>query len=211
MKTCAAVLLAIAVVPSLARADDPGMQLMMMMMRLPAMSADGKHLALFSEAPGDDKAAKTSLAVFGVDGKLEQRLSIVPPVVDVERATADVAKVAKLLDDGKYQRMSRVSSKGGVQDKNGGFSIELASEDVALTLKITGRKISITGTRADKKLAPVTFALPPKDGTCGSSGSFSVANTMAGYDKKSQLLAFGVSVFSGDTGCFGHDFVIPLK
>jgi len=62
MNRSAALLVVLVVVPSIARAQDPGMQLMQVMMRSPAMSADGKHIALYSTAPGDDPASKTSLA-----------------------------------------------------------------------------------------------------------------------------------------------------
>ncbi len=192
-------------------ADDPGMTLTMVMMRSPAISADGKHIAVYSDAPGDERDSKSSLAVFGSNGKLEKRLGVVPPAVDMARASADAAKVVKVLDDGGYARMGRMASKGGVADKAGGYSVDLSSGDVSLTLKIANRKISITGTRADKKLKPVELALPAKDGACTGDTTFSVANTMAGYDAKSQHLAFEVIVFSGDTGCFAHDFVVTLK
>lgn len=210
MKLTVAVLAVLAAAPSHARADDPAMQLMQVMMRCPAMSADGKHVAIYSVAPGDDKASRTSLAVFGAGGTLEQRIAVVPPAVDATRAAADAAKVVKLLDDGTYQRMARVASKGGVVDKHT-YSTDLSSEDVTLALKIADRKVTITGTRAGKKLAPVTLALPAKDGPCTTSDTFDVANTMAGYDKKSRRLAFEVTVSSGNTVCFAHDFVITLK
>lgn len=211
MKLLAAAFVALALAPTVARADDPGMQLMQIMMRCPAMSADGKHVAIYSLAGGDDKAAKTSLVVFGANGKLEQRVPVVPPATDVARATADAAKIVKLLDDGGYKRMSRVASKGGATAKNGDYSTDLSSEDAALKLEIVKRKITITGTRGGKKLAPIKLTLPAKDGACASSVSFSVANTMAGYDKASKQLAFEVGVFGGDAMCFAHDYVVTLK
>lgn len=204
-----AALVALVAFPALA--DDPGMTLTMVMMRSPAMSADGKHIALYSDAPGDEKDSKTSLAVFGSNGKLEMRIGVVPPAVDMQRATADAAKVMKVLNDGSYARMGRMASKGGAADKSGGYSIDLSSGDVAFTLKIANRKVSITGTRGEKKLKPIELALPAKDGTCTGETTFSVANTMAGYDPKSQLFAFEVIVFAGDSGCFAHPFVVALK
>jgi len=204
------VIVALLVLTSLARADDAAMQLMQVMMRCPAMSADGKHVAIYSTAPGDDAGSRTSLAVFDATGKLEQRISVVPPAVDATRAAADAAKVTKLLDDGKYKRMSKIASNGGVVDKKT-YTTDLSSEDVKLALKIVDRKVAITGTRGGKKLAPISFALPAKDGPCKTSDTFDVANGSAGYDKTSHLLAFEVMVSSGDTVCFAHSYVIALK
>jgi hypothetical protein len=208
MKLSSAVL--VVVVASVARADDPAMQVMQIMTRCPAISADGKHVALFSVAPGEDRRSKTSLAVFGIKGKLEKRLPFVPPDVDVEQASYDASKAVKFLDAGKYRRMALMASKGGTTD-GAAYSIDLSSEDVAFTLKVVDRKVTITGTRGEKKLAPVNLTLPKDDGMCVTTDSFSVANTMAGYDKKSKVFAFEVAVTSKDTQCFGHDFVVTLK
>jgi hypothetical protein len=209
MKRFAAILVVLATQYS-ARADDTAMQLMQVMMRCPCMSADGKHIAIYSVAPGDDKPSRTSLAVFGESGKLEQRISVVPPAVDAKRAADDAAKITKVLDAGKYQRMARMASQGGVVDKKS-YKTDLSAEDVVLALGIVDRKVTITGTRDGKKLAPIVLALPAKDGPCKTSDSFDVANTMAGYDKKSRRLAFEVTVTSGDTVCFAHDYVVTLK
>jgi hypothetical protein len=179
-------------------------------MRCPAISADGKHVAIYSHAPGDDKASRTSLVVFGTDGKVLQRIGVVPPATDVARAKADVAKLTKVLDAGSYKRMGRVASKGGKQDATR-YTTDLASEDAALVLAIDKRTVTITGTRGGKAIAPIKLALPAKDGPCTSSDSLSVANTMAGYDKKSGLLAFSIQVFTKDTSCFAHDYVVTVK
>jgi hypothetical protein len=210
MKLSLACIAALALAPSVARADDdPGMQIMTIMMRSPAISADGKHVAIYSSDGGSEKGANTSLAVFGKSGKLEQRISIVPPAVDVARAKAAVAKIAKLLDAGGYQRMSRVARGSEARQKTT-YTTHLTSEDVELDLAIAQRKVTVTATRAGKKLASVTRALPAKDGPCTQTDAFDVANTMAGYDAKTKQLAFSVQVWQGDAGCFGHDFVVTL-
>src|SRR5437016_4183463 len=112
----------------LAHADDnPAMALMAMNMRCPAISADGKHVAIYSLDPGTDKDAKTSLAVFDA-GVVADRMSIVPPAIDVARAKAAAAKLTKLLDDGGYKRMSRVARVSGGSDKLT-YKAQLKSED----------------------------------------------------------------------------------
>ncbi|MBA3406228.1 MAG: hypothetical protein H0U13_16355, partial [Gemmatimonadaceae bacterium] len=44
--------------------------------------------------------------------------------------------------------------------------MKLTSEDVTLDVKIENRKVSITGTRAGKTLAPIAVDLAAKDGGC---------------------------------------------
>lgn len=209
MKLALACLL-LAATSSLARADDIGMRIIQVMMRFPAVSADGKHIAVYSIAAGDEKVAKTSVVVFGAKGKLEQRIPIVPPNTDRAQAEADIAKVTKLLDDGGYKHLSRMAQEGGKLDKQGTYTVTLKSEDVAIDIKIAKRKVSLTGTRGKTKLKPITFTLPAKDGPCAKSDSFGVANTLAGYDKPSKQLAFAVDVTAGMDVCFAHEYVVTL-
>ena len=190
--------------------DDPAMQLMGVMMRCPAVSADGKHVALYSQDPGSEKGAMTSLAVFSPKGAVEQRISVVPPNADVAKATTAAAKITKLLDDGSYKRMARVKQIANETDKTK-LSAKFESEDVALDVKLVDRKLSITGTRAGKKLAEISKKLPAKDGRCPSVDGYSIANTQAGYDPKSKLFAFSVMAEQGGAVCFAHDFVVTLK
>jgi len=192
-----------------AHAEDTGMKLMQVMMRCPAISSDSKHVAIYSLAAGKDKAAKTSLAVFGGTGKLEQRIDVVPPNTDAVRATSDAAKISKVLDDGAYKRMSRVAQKDAKSDK-ATFTAQLSSEDAVLDVKIAKRKVTITGTRAGKKLAAISKTLP-KDGPCKTADSYDLPNTMAGFDATSGLFAFEITVTEKDTVCFAHDFVVKLK
>jgi hypothetical protein len=211
MKLVFPCLVALAATSTLARADDdPGMQLMTVMMRCPAISADGKHVAIYSENPGSEKDAMTSLAVFGATGTVEQRISVVPPVKDVARAKAGAAKIVKLLDDGKYKRMSRVAQISESTKKTS-FTMQVSSEDVVLDLHLENRKLAITGKRGGVALASISVGLGPKDGACKSVEAYSLANTMAGYDAKTGQFAFSIQAEHDKEICFAHDFVITFK
>lgn len=188
--------------------DDPGQQLMMAMMRAPAMSADGKHVALYSMDPGGDAGAKTSLAVFDAAGKLEQRISVVPPAVDAGKARAAAGKLVKLLDDGGYKRMGRVARKSGGGGKDG--ATQLASGDATIDVRVVGRDVEIRATVGGKALAPIKRPLGG-DGPCGAVDGYNIANTTAGYDAASRLFAFSVTTEHAGTVCFGHDVVVALK
>ena len=180
----AAALVAIA---TIARADDdPGMQLMTVMMRTPAISADGKHVAIYNEDPGAEKDAKTSLGIFGAAGALEQRISVVPPNTDVAKAKVAAAKLVKLLDDGGYKRMSRVARVSEKTDKTT-YATELKSEDVVVAIAL------------------------PADGPCKTVDTYGLANTMAGYDAKTGQLAFTLQAWQHDQVCFAHGLVVTLK
>jgi hypothetical protein len=196
---------------SMAHADDnPGMQLMGLMMRCPAISADGKHVAIYSYDPGGDKDAKTSLAVFGVSGTVEQRVAIVPPATDMARAKATATKLVKLLDDGGYKRMSRVARLS--EDRGKVYKTKLNSEDLVIDLSVTGRKVEVHATRDGKALAPVTRSLAAKDGTCKAVTGYSLLNTAAGFDPKTGLFAFSIVAADADNpACFSHDFLVTLK
>jgi hypothetical protein len=192
-----------------AHADDTAMQLMQVMMKTPAISSDGKHVAIYSLTATKNPDAKTSLVVFDATGKLEQRIEIVPPATHAERAKADAANVTTLLDNGGYKRMSRVAQKDSKSDKTA-FTAQLTSEDVVLDVKIAKRKVTLTGTRAGKKLKAITKALP-KDGPCKATDFYSLPNTMAGFDPSTGLFAFQVTATEKTTVCFSHEFVVPLK
>ena len=188
--------------------DDPGMQLMTVMMRTPAISADGKHVAIYNEDPGTEPDAKTSLGIFGSAGALEQRISVVPPNTDAAKAQVAAGKLVKLLDDGGYQRMSRVARVSEKTAKTT-YATTIKSEDVIVEIALAKRKLKITGTRAGKKLAPLSLALPP-DGPCKKVESYGLANTMAGYDVKTGQLAFTLQAWQRDQVCFAHGFVVKL-
>jgi hypothetical protein len=196
---------------SIARADDnPGMQLMGLMMRCPAISADGKHVAIYSYDNAADKDAKTSLAVLGASGAVEQRVAIVPPATDAARAKETAGKLVKLLDDGGYKRMSRVARLS--EDRGKTYKTKLNSEDVVIDLSVTGRKVDVRATRDGKALAPVSRTLAAKDGACKAVTGYSLLNTAAGFDPKTGLLAFSIVAADADNpACFSHDFVVTLK
>lgn len=196
---------------SIARADDnPGMQLMGLMMRCPAISADGKHVAIYSYDPAGDHDAKTSLAVLGASGTVEQRVAIVPPATDMARAKATADRLVKLLDDGGYKRMSRVV--GLSQERGKTYKAKLNSEDVVIDVSVTGRKVNVRATRDGKALAPVTRSLAAKDGPCKAVTGYSLLSTAAGFDAKTGLFAFSiVAADAGNPACFSHDFVVTLE
>jgi len=190
--------------------DDTGMQLMGVMMRCPAISADGKHVAIYASDPGKEKGAMTSLVVFSPKGKVEQQISVVPPATDAVKAKAAAAKITKLLDDGKYQRMSRVARVSDTTDKTK-FTMQLKSEDVVIDLALADKKLTISGTRDGKKLKAVVKLKLGKDGPCPSVDGYSLANTTAGYDKATQLFAFSINAEHDSAVCFAHDYVVGLK
>lgn len=193
-----------------AHADDTGTKLIGFMMRCPGISADGKHVALYTMAGSSEANTKTSLAVFGVNGKEEQRIGVVPPVTSTAKAAAAVAKISTLLDTGGYKRMSRVAQTSEVSQKLT-YSAKLTSEDVVLDVKVKDRKVSITGTRAGKAFAPVAVELAAKDGPCKKVADYGIANTQAGYDVKTKLFAFSVQASENDSVCHSHDFVVELN
>ena len=190
--------------------DDPGFQLMQVMMRCPAISADHKHVAIYASDPGKEKGAKTSLIVFSPGGKVEKQISVVPPATDEAKAKAAAATITKLLDDGKYQRMSRVQRVSDTSEKTK-FTMQLKSEDVVIDLALADKKLTITGTRDGKKLKSKIQLKLPKDGPCTSVDAYSLANTTAGYDKGTQLFAFSINAEHESAVCFAHDFVVGLK
>lgn len=210
MKTFVAVL-AITATCSLAHADDDGgMAVLQLMMRFPAISADAKHVAIFSDDGGADKKANTSVVVFGIGGKLEQRISIVPPAAGAAKAKAAVDKIVKLLDAGGYQRMSRIAQVSDSTDKTS-FTLQLSSEDVVLDIQLANRTLTLSPTRAGKPLAKITRKLPAKDGRCKRADSYSLSNTMAGFDVTTGVFAFTIDAFQKDTGCAAHEFLVTLK
>jgi hypothetical protein len=209
MKVAFASVVVVALLTGRAHADDTAMQLMQVMMRCPAISSDGKHVAIYSLAAVKNPDAKTSLVVFGPTGKVEQRIEVVPPATHAERAKADAANVTKLLDDGGYKRMSRVAEKNAKSDK-ASFTAQLSSEDLTLDVKIAKRKVTLTGTRGGKKVKAITKTLP-KDGPCKAVDFYSLANTMAGFDAASGLFAFQITATEKDTVCFSHEFVVAVK
>lgn len=204
------VCIALATLVSPAAAEDTGMKLMGLVMRCPAISSDGKHVAIYSMARGSEKGSMTSLAVFSPSGKQEQRIGVVPPATDAAKAEAAATKIVKILDDGGYKRMSRVAQASEDNQKLT-YAVKLTSEDVALDVKVKDRKVSITGTRAGKALAPITLKLAAKDGACKKTDAYGIANTQAGYDTQTQLFAFSVQAEEGGSVCHAHDFVVTLK
>jgi hypothetical protein len=205
------VIACLVVTTSLARADDdPGMQLMTVMLRCPAISSDGKHVAIYGSDPGTEKDAMTSLAIFGPAGTVETRISVVPPNTDKTRAKAAAAKLVKLLDDGGYKRMSRVARVSEKLDKTK-FSTHLTSEDIALDVQLADRKLTITGTRRGEHLVPHSLTLGATDGPCKKVTAYGLANTMAGFDPKTGLFAFSIDAEENATVCFAHAFVVTLE
>ncbi len=204
------VAVALAALASPARAEDPGMKLMGLVMRCPAISSDGKHVAIYSMAGSTEPGSTTSLAVFSGAGKEEQRIGVVPPATDVAKADAAATKIVKLLDDGGYKRMSRVAQVSDKWDKLN-YTAKYTTEDVELDVVVKARKVTITGKRAGKALAPVTVKLAAKDGTCKKAENYGIANTQAGFDAKTGLFAFSVQADEASTVCASHDFVVTLK
>ena len=211
MKRSIACLAALAATTTAARADDdPGMQIMSLMMKLPAMSSDGKHIAIFSQDPGSDKAAMTSVAVFSTAGKLEKRIPVVPPATDVKKAKAAVAKINALLTAGGYARMARIAQEANKYEKPN-FSLTLSSEGISFDIKFEARKLEIKPTKDGATLPTITKKLPAKDGRCKKPDAFSLSNTQAGFDAKSGAFAFSIDVEQGGEVCFAHNFVVTIK
>jgi hypothetical protein len=204
----------VALAPTFAAADEfkiPTSEetLMNLIMRCPGISADGKHVVMFSLTAVKEKKAKTSFVEFDTKGKVEKRFEIVPPVVDPDRAKTDVWAAAKEFVDGGFKRMSVVAEK---DDKHEGanFSGQYTSEDVVLDIKLVKRKLTIDGTRAGKKLATITKTLP-KEAGCKAVDYYSLTNTASGFDPTSGTFAFQISASNGSSVCSSHEFVVPLK
>lgn len=212
MKLLLACLASVAALTANAHADeDPGMQLMGVMMKTPAISADGKHIAIYSHDPGKEKDAKTSLAVFGSKkGNLEQRISVVPPNTDAERAKTAAAALLKVLDDGKYKRMSRVA-RVSAEAKKTDYATQLKSEDIVIDVRLVSRKLEVAASRDGKKLKGASKKLPAKDGACEAVDGYGIANTMAGYDVTTGAFAFSITAEEAGSVCFSHEFVVTLK
>jgi hypothetical protein len=183
---------------------------MAIMMQLPAMSSDGKHIAIFSQDPGTEKGAMTSVAVFSTTGKLEKRISIVPPGTDMKKAQAATAKINSLLSAGGYARMARIAQEADKYEKPN-FTLKLSSEGITFDVKLEKRKLEIKPTKNGTALATITKKLPAKDGRCKKADGYSLANTQAGFDAKSGALAFSIDAEQDGQVCFGHSFVVTIK
>ncbi len=199
--------------------DDPGMRIMRIMMMSPSISADGKEVAIYSFDPGKVKGAKTSLAVFGAAGALKKRLSIVPPMVDLERSKGTAMEAALTLTGSRFARMGLVAKKAitNVQhvkagDPKASLDVTLSSGDATFKVHVADRVATVTATRAGKSVAPITLKLGKSSGTCGPVIGYTIQNTLAGFDETSGALALSVDLEDANSPtCFGYDFVASIK
>jgi hypothetical protein len=189
----------------MASADDFTTAITRLMMGTPAISADGKTIALYSFAPGREPDAKTSLVIFNGTRERE-RLGIVPSGIDAARARTSAASATRKIDGMK--RMARVAK--GEETWGPKYEVALTSSGTELHLSIVDRRVTVTAKR-DGRDARAEVALAAKDGGCRDVKGYSISNTMAGFDDKTGLFAFSVEVEDKTgTTCFAHDFVVQL-
>ena len=195
------------------------MSLMMAMMACPALAADGETIAIFSLDPAGSEDARNSLAIFDANGVLQRRLPIVPPAVDETKAAKSAGEIAALFGSGGYRRMGRMARGNSAQatrrehagDPPPTYQTLLTSADSTFDFRVIDRQVTVQAARSQTKLGTFTRTLSATDGPCKSVVGTSIANTRAGFDPRTNLLAFSVDMEdAGGQVCFSHDFVVTI-
>jgi hypothetical protein len=185
----------------------------------PAISGDGKSVAMVSSDPGEGPGATGSLAIFESTGALKKRLPLWAPAKEPERATRSYAEATRLLDEGGYRRMARVkreSEKTVLRqqpaDPPPTFEGLFISGDYGVTVKVANGTLTVTARRGKRTLGPFAVKLATPAAACPLVAGYSVAPARAGLEPASKLLALAVLVENAEgVGCFSHEAVFSLK
>jgi len=214
----AAAAFAAALVAAPASAADVAQQAMQVQLISPAVSADGKQVAVASLDPAGEAGASGSLALFDAAGALKRRIALFAPARDAERARRSYAEAAKILEEGGFRRMGRVKRNGEKtalrrtpSDPPPSFEGIFSQGDYGFTVRVADGKARFDAMKGSRKIG--TWSLPlGKEGPCSDVAGYSVSPTRAGFEADRRLFAFSVyaETKNGDV-CFSHDYVVAVK
>jgi hypothetical protein len=197
---------------------DVAQQALQVQLLSPAVSADGKQVAIASLDPAGEAGASGSLALFDGAGALKRRIALFAPARDPERARKSYAEAAKTLDDGGFRRMGRVkrnSEKTALRrtpsDPPPTFQGVFSQGDYGFTIEAGNGKVRFEAMKGARKLGTWSLRLG-KEAPCSDVAGYSVSPTRAGFEADRRLFAFSVyaETKSGDV-CFSHDYVVAMK
>ena len=197
---------------------DVAQQAMQVQLLSPAVSADGKQVAIASLDPAGETGASGSLALFDGAGVLKRRLALFAPARDAERARKSYAAAAKILEDGGFRRMGRVKRNSertalrrAPSDPPPSFEGVFSQGDYGFTVHVAGGKVRFEAMKGTRKIGTWSLRLG-KEAPCSDVAGYSVSPTRAGFEPDRRLFAFSVyaETKSGDV-CFSHDYVVAVK
>ncbi len=197
---------------------DVAQQAMQVQLLSPAVSADGKQVAIASLDPSGEAGASGSLALFDGAGVLKRRLPLFAPARDAERARKSYAQAAKILEEGGFRRMGRVKRNSertalrrAPADPPPSFEGVFSQGDFGFTVRVGDGKVRFEAMKGTRKLGTWSLRLG-KEAPCSDVAGYSVSPTRAGFEADRRLFAFSVfaETKSGDV-CFSHDYVVAMK
>jgi hypothetical protein len=197
---------------------DVTKQAMQVQLLSPAISGDGKQVAIASLDPAGEAGASGSLALFDGAGALKRRIALLAPARDAERARKSYAEAAKLLEDGAFRRMGRVkrnSERTALRrmpsDPPPSFEGVFSQGDFGFTVQVAGGKVRFEAMKGSRKLGTWSLKLG-KEAPCSDVAGYSVSPTRVGFEAERRVFAFSVyaETKSGDV-CFSHDYVMVMK
>jgi hypothetical protein len=197
---------------------DVARQAMQVQLLSPAVSGDGKQVAVASLDPAGEAGASGSLALYDGSGILKRRIPLFAPARDPERARRSYAEAAKVLEDGAFRRMARVkrnSERTALRrtpsDPPPSFEGVFSQGDFGFTVRVADGKVRFEAMKGSRRLGTWSLKLG-KDGKCSDVAGYSVSPTRAGFEADRRLFAFSVYAETKDgDACFSHDYVVSLK
>jgi hypothetical protein len=210
---------ALALAAGPARADaNVARQAMRVQLLSPAVSADGKSIAIASLDPGGEAGASGSLAIFDAAGVLKRRLPLFTPARDPERARRAYAKATRLLDEGGYRRMARLRRNSerthlrrAPADPPPTFEGFFSQGDYGFAVHVARGQVRVEARKGSRKLGTYTRRLGPAP-RCRRVAGYSVSPTRAGFETSGRVLAFSVyAETTGGEACFSYDYVVATK
>jgi len=199
-----------------ARGDVVGEQIRLQLLS-PAISGDGKTVAVASLDPGGVAGAVGSLALYDLGGNLKRRLPLTAAERDPERARRDYAAAQKVLDAGGYRRLGRLRQQSEhtivhrrIGDPSPRFATVLSQGELGITVIVADRKLRVEAMRASRRLGPWTLQLATPAAACPAIGGYVVSPARAGLAGRTLVLSVFVTTPDGST-CFSHEAVLTLK
>ena len=214
----AGAVLALALLVPVAASGDVAKQAMQVQLLSPAISADGKQVAIASLDPGGEAGASGSLALFDGAGALKRRIALFAPARDPERARKSYAQAAKILEDGAFRRMGRVKRNSertalrrAPADPPPSFQGVFSQGDFGFTINVADGKARLEAMKGSRRLGTWSLRLG-KEAPCGDVAGYSISPTRAGFEAERRVFAFSVyaETNAGDV-CFSHDYVVAMK
>jgi hypothetical protein len=194
---------------------NPAMVAMKVLMISPALSADGRTVAMHSHDPTGTAGAAGSLVFFDGSGKELRRLPLVPPARDLARATQTYAAADLALTRGGYKRMGRVAITRGkdVQQRRPGdpppsFAATFTQGEHTFAIEVTTGKVVVEVRRGTRTYSTTTIPFRTPTTRCAKVTGYSVSPTKVGFDLQFGLLAFSVLVEADGSTCFSHEYLL---